>query len=492
MPSTVDIPDRYADPQLAGRGGMGDIWRVRDTELGREVVLKLLRIDLASDPQIARRFRREARSAARLSHHPHVVTVYDVGEHDGQPFIVMELLPGGTVADRVRAGTVTREDALRWIDEAADALDAAHDAGIVHRDVKPGNLLLDEHGAIRIADFGIARAMDAGSVTRTSPGTVLGTAGYLSPEQASGEEVGPASDNYSLAVVAWELLSGRRPYERDSFAAEAAAHVHERIPSLRATVPDERLPPAVDRVFRRALAKRPDRRFRSARAFAHELRASLDVPVAEPPTVPLLDPAATTMAMPTGQRRDVDVTHERLDRWRSWARTRDGRVYLLVPVIVFVLALAIVALNDDDGAPPQRATSNAQITATPATEQSTTPATQQPANKLSRKDAIALHEQAFRLIQQGRFAEALPLAQQALDNLEGVSPYEAYASYNVGVALLGVGRCSEALPYLDRSEQLQGQRDEIDAARSEAQDCLAGSRPHGGKAKGRHKQPKHR
>jgi serine/threonine protein kinase len=468
MPATVDIPARYDDPRRAGRGGMGDIWLVRDTELDRDVVIKLLRLDMASDPQVARRFRREARAAAQLSHHPHVVTVYDVGEHDGQPYIVLEYLPGGTVADRLRAGTVTREQALRWIDEAADALDDAHAAGIVHRDVKPGNLLLDASESVRIADFGIARAADHAAVTHTSPGTVLGTAGYLSPEQASGETVGPASDRYSLAVVAWELLSGRRPYERDSFAAEAAAHVHERIPSIRAVAPDLRLPEAVDRVFRRALAKQPGQRFPSAASFARALRDALDE--AEAATVPLTERIAVAAPAMT----IVDIPRRRLR--------------LLAPILLLLAAgLLLIALNRDD-APNSAADSSARTTegATPRTAPR---ATTTQAETLTRDQAIDLHERGFELIQQGRYSEALALEQRALPVLQGVAPYEAYTSYDIGFALLRLGRCAEAVPYLDRSEQLQGSRSEIDAAQAEAAECLQPAKP-AGKTKGKHKHDK--
>ncbi len=191
------------------------------------------------------------------------MTIFDVAEHDGRPLIVMELASGGSLGERLTPGVpCAPRQVLDWLDDAAAAIDAAHAAGIVHRDVKPGNLLLDERGRIKVADFGIASAAGLDSFTRT--GTILGTAGYLSPEQARGERAGPASDRYALAVVAWELLAGRRPFEAQTPAAEAAAHVQAPVPSISAA--NRELPRAYDSIFERALAKDPARDFRPARS----------------------------------------------------------------------------------------------------------------------------------------------------------------------------------------------------------------------------------
>ncbi len=179
----------------------------------------------------------------------------------------MEYLPGGTIADRMRAGRVSPALALAWLAQAGRALDAAHAQGVVHRDVKPANLMLSGDGELRVADFGIARI--AGDSSLTSVGTVLGTSGYMSPEQAVGGTATPASDRYALAVVAFELLTGRRPYVAESFASEAAAHATAPIPA--ATTVDGSLPAAIDAVFERGLAKAPEDRFRSC----GELVASL-------------------------------------------------------------------------------------------------------------------------------------------------------------------------------------------------------------------------
>src|SRR5919201_3208375 len=184
------LPPRYTRARPLGEGGMAEVYACVDEVLGREVAVKILSARFCGDTTMRRRFLREARLAASLGDHPHVVTVHDLGEWNGRPYIVMELAAGGSVAQRLRNGTPPRPQALAWLAQAADALDAAHAAGLVHRDVKPANLLLDVAGAVRVTDFGVARDED-GSLTLT--GEVLGTAGYLAPEQARGERCTPAT-----------------------------------------------------------------------------------------------------------------------------------------------------------------------------------------------------------------------------------------------------------------------------------------------------------
>src|SRR5881275_584333 len=184
---------------------MGDIYRATDAVLGRDVAVKVLAERYAEDDSVRERFTREALAAARLSGEPNTVTIFDVGEHEGRPYIVMEYLGGGSLDDVLRkGGAQPPQRVLGWLEQAALALDAAHRRGVVHRDVKPANLMLDRDGNVHVADFGIASAAGMESLTMT--GTVLGTAGYLSPEQAQGERAGPASDRYALAIVAYELL----------------------------------------------------------------------------------------------------------------------------------------------------------------------------------------------------------------------------------------------------------------------------------------------
>src|SRR5256885_2940459 len=266
------LPPRYRSPKRIARGGMGEIYRATDSTLGRAVAVKLLAERYSRDDAIRQRFTREALAAARLSGDPNIVTIFDVGEHADRPFIVMEYLSGGSLEDRIRKdGAQSPAQALEWLEQAARALDAAHAHGVVHRDVKPANLLLDRNGNVHVADFGIASAAGMDSLTMT--GTVLGTAGYLAPEQAQGERATPASDRYALAVVAFELLSGRRPFESDSITAEATAHVNAPVPSIAEIC--EGLPAELDAVFRQALAKDPAQRFETAAEFVAALRAAL-------------------------------------------------------------------------------------------------------------------------------------------------------------------------------------------------------------------------
>ena len=214
---------------------MGEVYRATDSVLERPVAVKLLSNGYARDEDARARFRREALAAARLSAAPNVVTVFDVAEYRGRPLIVMEYLEGGSVYERLRHGRVSEEQALAWLDQVATALDEAHASGVVHRDVKPANLLLDRDGNVRVSDFGIAST--TGSDTLTTPGMVLGTPGYLSPEQARGEPATAASDRYALGVVAFELLAGRRPFAGDTPTTEAFAHMHADVPSATALDP---------------------------------------------------------------------------------------------------------------------------------------------------------------------------------------------------------------------------------------------------------------
>jgi len=269
MPATtLALPPRYRDAELIASGGMADVYVATDGILERVVAIKALSDRFAGDAEIRMRFMREARIAARLSDEPNVVTIYDVANAAGRPTIVMEFLPGGTLADRLRAGRVAPALALAWLEQAAKALDAAHAAGVVHRDVKPSNLMLGADGDLRVTDFGIARI--AGDVSLTSVGTILGSSGYISPEQAHGGTASAASDRYGLAVVAFELLTGRRPFVAETFIAEATAHATAPIPSARSV--NRELPAAVDAVLQRGLAKDPGARYPTCRKLATSLR----------------------------------------------------------------------------------------------------------------------------------------------------------------------------------------------------------------------------
>jgi serine/threonine-protein kinase len=462
------LPERYANVERIGQGGMGEIVRAEDTALGRTVAVKLLAERYATDDAIRARFTREALAAARVSAAPNTVTIYDVGEWEGRPYIVMEFLPGGSVADRLQEeGAQPPGRALEWLEGAARAIDTAHREGVVHRDVKPANLLLDDQGQVRVADFGIASA--AGLDQLTEVGTVLGTAGYLAPEQARGERAGPASDRYALGVVAYELLSGRRPFERESATAEAAAHANETLPPVRSINPD--LPPGLDRVLARALAKDPAARHESAGALVAELRAALReeaaptrVVVAPPPPVE----RTTAQAPPPRPRKHAP----RRPLWPILA----GALALLA--LVGVAVGSIVAGDDPEagGQTVERTITSQGDTVTvtettpsePPPPPPPSPPTSPPPPPAPTGDPAQLNDEGFALMQEERYEEALPILEQAVAGSQGDgSLTEAYASYNLAFTRFQLGQCDGIPDLLDRSQQIQGQRTEIDELRAQ-------------------------
>jgi serine/threonine-protein kinase len=304
------IADRYELEELVGSGGMSSVFRARDQQLGRRVAIKILHERYGDDPEYVERFRREARAVARLSH-PNIVTVIDRGDDGGRQYIVFEHVEGENLKELVgRTGRLPLRRAVELALAVADGLAFAHEHGLVHRDVKPQNVLLSEEGEVKVTDFGIARSLDVEhGVTQT--GTVLGTAEYLAPEQASGEPVSPATDVYSLGVVLWELLTGEVPFEGENLVAVALRHVNEPLPSLRDQRPD--VPPRLAAAVERALAKDPARRFPSMSAFGAELRARLleldgDAPPAED------DAALTLITAPVPAMRPSRVVRHRRRR----------------------------------------------------------------------------------------------------------------------------------------------------------------------------------
>jgi eukaryotic-like serine/threonine-protein kinase len=264
---------RYRIERTLGFGGMAVVYLAHDEELHRRVAIKVLAEHLAGDDSFRARFLQESKLAGRLSH-PNVVQVYDAGETEGSPYIVMEYVPGDTITQR---GKLSYRDAVPLALQACAGLQHAHAAGLVHRDVKPANLLVREDDVLKIADFGIARAAE---LTRlTQHGTVLGTAAYLSPEQAAGEEVTAATDIYSLGAVVYELLTGRAPYEFESLAELAAQQKGGIITPLRDL--ESSVPEPVEAAVMHALAREPRFRPDSAADFAAELAAASELP-AEP------------------------------------------------------------------------------------------------------------------------------------------------------------------------------------------------------------------
>ena len=454
-----ELPDRYLNPELIARGGMGEVYRAEDAHLARIVAVKLLAGSFADNEAIRGRFTREALAVARLSHAPSTVTIFDVGEHRGRPYIVMEYLPGGSLADRLeREGAQPVGRVLEWLGQAAAALDAAHVNGIVHRDVKPANLLLDDHDRVKVADFGVASAADLGSFTEA--GTVVGTAGYLAPEQARGERTTPASDLYALAVVAFELLTGRRPFERESSTAEAMAHVSAPIPPASDSNPQ--LPRELDDVLARGLAKEPEHRFATAAEFVDALRDALD---REAGTTRV---AAIAPVPPARSRRRLPLL----------------LLLLGAALIAGVLAAALLARGDGETAGTtaprtvqQTVQQTVQETVTlPGTTvvQTVTTAPTPPATTTAAAPASAspseLNDQGFELMRAGRYEAALPLLEQAVAGLAGSGELaEAYASYNLAYTRRALGQCDGVVDLLNRSEQVQGRRKEISKLRKEAE-----------------------
>jgi eukaryotic-like serine/threonine-protein kinase len=268
VPRTL-IDNRYAIVGLLGSGGMAEVYLAHDEVLDRDVALKILRSQYVNDEEFVRLFRREARSAAALNH-PSVVPVYYWGRsEDGTYYMAMEHVPGGNLKDRVRHGEpLSADTAAGMILQVADALSFAHERGVIHRDVKPHNILLTEAGYVKVADFGIARAANATTITsRSSP--VMGTAGYISPEQAMGAPVGPQSDLYSLGVVLYEALTGDLPYRAEDPVALAMKHVNEHPRSPRQANPE--VPESLDALTLKLLAKHPEDRYPSASALAKDL-----------------------------------------------------------------------------------------------------------------------------------------------------------------------------------------------------------------------------
>jgi len=283
------VADRYEVEELVGAGGMSSVYRAHDRLLDRKVALKVMHQHYGADPEYVERFRREARSVAALSH-PNVVTVIDRGEHAGRQFIVFEYVDGENLKQLIqRRGPAPVATALELAIQIAQALSFAHQHGLVHRDVKPQNVLLNGDGRAKVTDFGIARSLDVQqSVTHT--GTVLGTSDYIAPEQAQGRAVDEHTDVYSLGVLLYELLTGRVPFVGENFVAVAMRHINDPPPPLAESRPD--VPPRVDAAVQRAMAKDPAERFASMSAFCDELQACLAEHQGETQVLPGRAPAA--------------------------------------------------------------------------------------------------------------------------------------------------------------------------------------------------------
>jgi eukaryotic-like serine/threonine-protein kinase len=316
------LSGRYELLHLLGRGGMAEVYAARDLTLGREVAVKLLAERFVEDEGFVRRFQDEARHVARLNH-PNLVAVYDTGIDQGQPYIVMELVEGRSLQEVLAAGGLTEDRALEIVGDVCTALSYAHDRGLIHRDVKPGNILIADDGSVKVTDFGIARAVDHETVTRTA--AVLGTAAYLSPEQAQGLDVDPRSDLYSLGVVLYELLTGAQPFSGDSPVTVAYQHVQEPPRPPRDLVAD--VSPAAEAIAMRALAKNPVNRYQHAEEMAEDVQAAR---VGAPVAAPAVMTAEETALLPPTFADHPTLGHERLRRRRAVTYTVLG-VLALTP-----------------------------------------------------------------------------------------------------------------------------------------------------------------
>ena len=289
---------RYALGEVLGRGGMGEVRAAEDLRLGRPVAVKLLRPELADQAPVRRRFEGEGRAAARLSH-PNVATVYDVGEHAGTPFLVMERVHGPGLNQELAAGPLSADRARRIFSEVLAALGAAHSAGLVHRDVKPANVLLAANDTVKVVDFGIAKALDEngqGDGGVTSTGQIVGTVAYMAPELVTGEPATVQSDLYSVGVMLYEALSGARPYPGESPVHIARTIVHTRPDPLAGAHPG--VDPGLAAVVERAMARRPEDRFSTAADMAAALSAAPPAPADAAPTVAVVLPPTELFTAP--------------------------------------------------------------------------------------------------------------------------------------------------------------------------------------------------
>jgi eukaryotic-like serine/threonine-protein kinase len=327
------IAGRYEVEELVGSGGMSSVYRAHDRLLERTVALKILHEQFTRDDSYVERFRREARAVAQLAH-PNIVTVIDRGEQDGRQFIVFEYVDGMNLKELMtQEGPVSPREAIELALQVARGLSFAHESGLVHRDVKPQNVLLDGDGRAKVTDFGIAHAVDVDGMTIT--GTVMGTSNYIAPEQARGQPVDEQTDVYSLGCVLYELLTGEVPFEGDNFVAVAMRHVNDPVPSVR----DVRLdvPPRLDWAIQTAMAKDHDERFESMAEFAAELEACHEE---------LDGNEGATMVVPPRSRPRSASRHtpRGLRRWSVWPF-----VLLGVGLAAVIGGLAGAILLQDNG-----------------------------------------------------------------------------------------------------------------------------------------------
>jgi eukaryotic-like serine/threonine-protein kinase len=527
-PFARSLPDRYRLIRHLASGGMASVWCAEDRVLGRTVAIKVLSDRYAQDAQAVRRFKREARAVARVSAHPNVVTIFDVGDLDAGEhgdelhpgaFIVMEHLAGGTVADALRCDAVTREEARRWLGQAAEALDHAHARGIVHRDIKPANFLLDTDRGLHVADFGIAHLQSEETIT--SAGELFGTAAYLAPEQALGNEATSASDRYALAIAAFELLTGGRPYTAQHFAAQARQHIEEEPP--RASEREPSLPPAVNAVLARGMAKDPNARYPTALAFVQALDAALDgdstaatrvlaparagrgvlasaaggaaLASAAAGAAPAAAAAGAAGAAPARSPRPASSGPPRRPLATpaapvSGSRRRPSRALPLIALGVVALGVGLVLTQLGSGGTAKRAaathhprgtrhrpaapgakTTHSASASRSATTSTAAASSTTPAGSSSSGNSIsgsALQLQGHQELANGNYTAAIPILERAISASSPSDLSYAYALYDLGDALLRSGNAKAAVPVLEQRLKIPNQTATVQALLNEA------------------------
>jgi serine/threonine-protein kinase len=465
--SAVPLP-RYEDLRLVSEGAIADLYLGVDPLLHRPVAIKVLSERLAADPETGRRFIREALAAARLSGEEQVVTIYEVGEAAGRPFVVMEFLRGGSLEDVLRDEPVqSSATALRWLEEAARALDRAHEQGLVHGDLKPANLLFDETGHVHVTDFGLANVGESGSSEPTASSVetaVMSAPGYRAPEQVRGLADGAAADEYALAAIGFELLTGRLPLENDRSR--------------------NRLPIAAQRVFDRALARRPEDRYGSCSEFVAALQTALagerSMTTAAAPTAVPARSAWRTRVLPVagvlllavgGAVAAIAATRHGNDPNTTAAAgvtlTRPGttvRETVTAEAPAVTVRETVTVRTPARTKPSEAVTVTVQAHANPATPTVSTAAAATPSGGQS---SASLALAGYRRLQGGDAAGALPLLRSAAVSLDGTHTLaEAYNDYNLALAITKTTGCEAQVPQLlQESEAIQGHRPEIDRLR---------------------------
>ena len=462
---------------------MASVLLCEDERLGRQVAVKRLHADSPVD--VEQRFKREARLGASLNH-PNLVSVFDTATDEEGVLIVMEYVDGQPLSRLLRRGPLRPEEVRKMILDVGDALDHAHGQGVVHRDVKPGNVLIRDDGMTKLVDLGIATASDGTRITRS--GMVLGTAAYMAPEQLDGRGAGPPADVYALAAIAFEALSGHKPREGKTPMEIAHSMATEPPPDVREAWP--KAPPAVAAVLQRGMALEPEARPSSAGELAHELADALDEePDRTAPTQRFR--RATPVPAPVTSREE-DTAPPRT----SSSRRRPGFAAIALALVFVALAIAAVVGSVTSGGDDEPASSGADRTPSEsakkeqakkerqkakeepkAEETPAAPAPTQEEEQPTPADGASgaeLNDQGFILMNQGRYAEAIPILQQAVESFpEGTSDLNyAYALFNLGKSLRMVGRYDEAIDVLEQRLEIPNQtetvRRELELAKRQA------------------------